>query len=57
MPAEQFQAYHLLVVSEIKVQEVCDLLSMNANRVYKAKSKCLARVRAHLLEFDATIGD
>ncbi len=38
-------AFRMLVEDELSVDEVCTKLSMNANQIYKAKSRILALVR------------
>ena len=40
-----WQAFNLLLFSQCSVEEVCERLSINANQVYKAKSRILARIR------------
>jgi len=45
-----YRAFHLLVLEGCSVEEVCTSLDMNANRVYKAKSRVLRVVRCKLAE-------
>lgn len=40
-----YQVFELLLLDELSVTEVCERMGMNANQVYKAKSRVLARVR------------
>ncbi len=47
-----FKAFWMLVFDERPVEEVCSILGMNANQVYKAKSNTLARLRDMMAEFD-----
>jgi RNA polymerase sigma-70 factor (ECF subfamily) len=47
-----YQAFHLLLFDDCPVEEVCARLGMNANQVYKAKSRVLKRVRKILSELD-----
>lgn len=42
-----------LLLQECPVPEVCERLGVNANQVYKAKSRMLRAVRDALLRFDA----
>lgn len=51
-----YQAFHLLVFEECSVDEVCERLDMNANQVYKAKSRVLKRIREKLAELDGGPG-
>jgi len=46
----QYRAFRLLVFEERSVQDVCAACEMNANQVYKAKSRILQRVREKLAE-------
>ena len=46
------QAFCLLLFDDCSVDEVCARLSMNANQVYKAKSRVLQWVRKVLSELD-----
>ena len=43
-----YGAFELLLVEELSVPEVCARLNLNANQVYKAKSRVLRRVRETL---------
>ncbi len=52
-----FNAFHLLVVQDKSVEDVCALLGMNANQVYKAKSSVLKRIRSEVSAFDAELYD
>ncbi len=45
-----YRAFHLLVLEGCSVEEVCTSLDMNANRVYKAKSRVLRVVQRKLAE-------
>ena len=47
---QSYQAFHMLVFDERPVEEVCQELGMNSNRVYKAKSNLIARIREKMLE-------
>lgn len=47
-----YQAFSMLLFDEVSVEEVCARLGMNANQVYKAKSRVLRRMREHLSEID-----
>ena len=40
-----YAAFELLLEHDLSVPEVCERLGLNANQVYKAKSRVLARVR------------
>ena len=44
-PERSFQAFELLLMDGLSVPEVCERMGMNANQVYKAKSRVLRRVR------------
>jgi RNA polymerase sigma-70 factor (ECF subfamily) len=43
-----FAAFRMLTQDDCSVPDVCDRLSMNANQVYKAKSRVLELVRAEM---------
>ncbi len=45
-----FQAFHMLMLDECSVPDVCSRLGMNANQVYKAKSRVLQQVRRKMAE-------
>ncbi len=47
-----FQAFYLLVVQDKSVEDVCGMLSLNANQVYKAKSTVLRHLREEMAAFD-----
>ena len=47
-----YEAFHMLLFEECTVEEVCARLGLNANQVYKAKSRVLQRVRQKLTELD-----
>lgn len=47
---QNYQAFHMLVFDETPVEEVCRQLGMNSNRVYKAKSNLIARIREKMAE-------
>ncbi len=47
-----YQAFSMLLYEDCSVEEVCVRLSMNANQVYKAKSRVLQRVRKVMSELD-----
>jgi RNA polymerase sigma factor (sigma-70 family) len=47
-----YQAFRMLLFDDCPVSEVCVRLGMNANQVYKAKSRVLQRVRAILSDLD-----
>lgn len=47
-----YQAFCMLLFDDCSVEEVCVRLGMNANQVYKAKSRVLQRVRKILSELD-----
>ena len=49
------RAFCMLLFEECTVDQVCARLGMNANQVYKAKSRVLQRVRQKLAEFDSDI--
>jgi len=51
--ARDFRAFEMLLVDDVSVDEVARALAMNANQVYKAKSRILARVRAKLRTLEA----
>ena len=40
-----WRAFEMLLVEECGVPEVCEALGLNANQVYKAKSRVLQKVR------------
>ena len=42
---KSFRAFELLLEDDLSVPEVCERTGMNANQVYKAKARVLARVR------------
>lgn len=50
-----YRAFHMLLFEECSVDEVCGRLGLNANQVYKAKSRVLRRVRQHMARFDSDI--
>jgi RNA polymerase sigma-70 factor (ECF subfamily) len=47
-PPAAFRVFELLLLEELSVPEVCARTGLNANQVYKAKARVLARVREHL---------
>ena len=47
-----YQAFCMLLFDDCSVDEVCTRLGMNANQVYKAKSRVLKQVREALSELD-----
>lgn len=46
-----FEAFSIVVIQGRPVTEACDALGMNANQIYKAKTRMLHRVRAKMAEF------
>ena len=46
--AQTFQAFQMLMQDGASVSEVCDVLGMNANQVYKAKARVLELVRERM---------
>ena len=48
-----YRAFEMLLLDERTVPEVCATLGMNANQVYKAKSRVLGRVRATLARLES----
>jgi len=50
---ESYAAFCMLLFDERPVEEVCGKLNMNANQVYKAKSRVLQRVRQRMAELGA----
>lgn len=50
--ANNYQAFCMLLYEECSVADVCGRLGMNANQVYKAKSRVLRLVRGVLSELD-----
>ena len=50
-----YRAFHMLLFEECSVEEVRDHLGLNANQVYKAKSRVLQRVRELMARFDSDI--
>ena len=42
----------MLLFEECSIEEVCERLGMNPNRVYKIKSRMLQRVRNKMAELD-----
>lgn len=49
---QNYRAFHLLVLEECPVEEVCRTLNINTNQAYKAKSRLLALIRDRLTEYD-----
>lgn len=49
---QNYRAFYLLVFEEQSVEEVSTELGMNANQVYKAKSRVLERIRIKMSELD-----
>jgi DNA-directed RNA polymerase specialized sigma24 family protein len=47
-----YQAFRMLLFEDCPVNEVCVRLGINANQVYKAKSRVLQRVREVLSELE-----
>ena len=55
VPALVYEAFRLIVFEELSVEEVSARLGMNANQIYKAKARCLARVRETLTRLEAEV--
>ena len=49
------KAFCMLLFEGCTVEEVCTRLGMNANQVYKAKTRVLQRVREFMARFDSDI--
>ena len=50
VPSLQFEAFEMLVLKCRTVEEVSEELGLNANQVYKAKSRVLRKVRAKIID-------
>lgn len=51
-PQRAYQIFHLLVIEEKEVRDVCEIFDTTPNQVYKAKSVVLSVVRRALADFD-----
>ena len=51
VPEQTYQAFQMLARDGESVPAVCEKLGMNANQVYKAKSRVLQLVRERMAEF------
>ena len=49
------KAFCMLLFEECTVKQVCARLGLNANQVYKAKSRVLQRVRQLMARFDSDV--
>ena len=49
---ESHRVFQMLLFEECSIEEVCERLGMNPNRVYKIKSRMLQRVRNKMAELD-----
>ncbi len=52
-----FHTFHLLVISNRPVDEVCALLGISRNQAYKAKSLVLKRIRQQVNDLEEVVGD